>query len=198
MSLKKLGFLASHSGTNMQCIIDACKQGRIQAVPAVVISNNGASSALDRAEHEGIPAFHISSKTFSNSDELDRVIRDTLIKHEVYLVVLAGFMKKIGPETIKAFKGRIINIHPALLPKYGGKGMFGKNVHEEVLASGDKESGATVHLVDDDYDTGPVLAQRTTPVLEGDNVDSLSKRVLAVEHEIYSETIDRFIKGEIG
>ena len=198
MSLKNLGFLASHSGTNMQCIINACKQGRIQADPAVVISNNGASSALDRAEREGIPAFHISSKTFTNPDELDRAIRDTLIKHEVYLVVLAGFMKKIGPETIKAFKGRIINIHPALLPKYGGRGMFGKNVHEEVLTSGDKESGATVHLVDDDYDTGPILSQRRTQVIEGDTVDSLSKRVLAVEHDIYSETIGKFLKGEVG
>ena len=131
----------------MQCIIDSCKQGKIQAVPVVVISNNGTSGALGRAEQEGIPAFHISSKTFPNADELDCAIRDTLIEYGVYLVVLAGFMRKIGPETIKAFKGRIINIHPALLPKYGGRGMYGKNVHEEVLASVDQESGATVHLV---------------------------------------------------
>lgn len=197
MKLYRLGFLASHRGSNMQCVIDACKSGNLQAVPAVVISNNGESGALDRAEREGIPAYHISSKRFSDPDALDCMIRDTLIKHEVDLVVLAGFMKKVGSRTIAAFEGRIINIHPALLPKYGGPGMYGNNVHERVLASGDSETGVTIHVVTDQYDAGPVLAQRKVPVMQGDTLDSLAERVLAVEHEIYVETIARIIRGEI-
>jgi len=159
MAIKNLGFLASHRGSNMQCIIDACNQGHINAVPVVVISNNGESGALDRASKEGIPAYHISSKSVADEDELDCAIRDTLIKHNVDLVVLAGFMKKVGSRTIEAFEGRIINIHPALLPKFGGKGMYGYNVHGKVLASGDKETGVTIHMVTDNYDIGPILAQ---------------------------------------
>jgi len=197
MKTFRLGFLASHRGTNMQSIIDACRDGRLQAIPAVVISNNGDSGALDRAEQEGIPAYHLSSRGFPDPDMLDTVIHDTLIKHEVDLVVLAGFMKKVGPRTIAEFTGRIINIHPALLPKYGGPGMYGSNVHERVLASGDTETGVTVHLVTDHYDTGPILAQNRVPVLKNDTLDTLSARVLVVEHQIYVETIEKIIRGEI-
>src|SRR5690606_23567602 len=110
---------------------------------------------------------------------------------------LAGFMKKIGPRTLAAFEGRIVNIHPALLPKYGGKGMYGQNVHATVIAAGDSETGVTVHVVTDDYDTGPILAQEKVPVGEGDTPETLAERVLAVEHRIYVETIGRIIKGEI-
>jgi len=197
MKKYRLGFLASHRGTNMQSIIDACTQGRLQALPAVVISNNGASAALDRAAREGIPAYHLSSKSFPDPVALDIAMRDTLLKHEVDLVVLAGFMKRIGAKTIAAFRGRIINIHPALLPKYGGKGMYGNNIHGQVLAAGDKETGVTIHVVGDEYDAGPILVQRKVPVVDGDTPESLADRVLAVEHQIYVETIDKIIKGEI-
>ena len=197
MTIRNLGFLASHRGSNMQCIIDACNQGQINAVPAVVISNNGESGALDRASREGIPAYHISSKSIADEDELDCAIRDTLIKHNVDLVVLAGFMKKVGSRAIKAFEGRIINIHPALLPKFGGKGMYGYNVHEKVLASGDKETGVTVHVVTDNYDTGPILAQQKVPIVEGDTVETLAGRVLEIEHQIYVDTIGKIIEGKI-
>ncbi|MEX2353612.1 MAG: phosphoribosylglycinamide formyltransferase, partial [Gammaproteobacteria bacterium] len=146
---------------------------------------------------EGIPAYHISSKRFPDPETLDCMIRDTLIKHEVDLVILAGFMKKVGSRTIAAFAGRIINIHPALLPKYGGPGMYGNNVHERVLASGDRETGVTIHVVTDDYDAGPVLARRKVPVMDGDTLDTLAERVLVVEHEIYVDTIDRIIRGDI-
>ena len=124
-------------------------------------------------------------------------IRDTLLKHEVDIVILAGFMKKIGQHTIDAFAGRILNIHPALLPKHGGKGMFGAKVHKAVLDSGDKETGVTIHVVTDNYDQGPILAQLAIPVLEGDTVDTLSNRVLTVEHQIYVDTIKRIIAGDI-
>lgn len=197
MAIKNLGFLASHRGSNMQIIIDACKTGKLDAVPAVVISNNGDSGALDRAHSEGIPAYHISSSRFPDPDELDCAIRDTLLRHKVDLVVLAGFMKKLGSRTIEAFAGKIINIHPALLPKFGGKGMYGSNVHEWVLKSGDRETGVTIHVVSDNYDTGPILAQQKVPVHEDDTVESLAQRVLVTEHEIYVETIKKIIEGKI-
>jgi phosphoribosylglycinamide formyltransferase 1 len=197
MTIKKLGFLASHNGSNMQCIIDACNQDKLNAEPVVVISNNGNSGALDRANSEGIPAYHISNKRFSDADTLDREIRDTLIRHNVDLVILAGYMKKVGSMTIKAFEGRIINIHPALLPKFGGKGMYGYNVHEKVLASGERETGVTIHVVSDNYDTGPILAQQKVPVLENDTVESLAERVLITEHLIYVDTIKKIVDGKI-
>lgn len=197
VSIKRLGFLASHRGTNMQSIIDACKQGRLNASPVVVISNNGDSGALDRAENEGIPGYHISSRTFPDTNDLDRAIRDTLMKHNVDLVILAGYMKRIGPATLETFAGRIINIHPSLLPKYGGRGMYGDRVHEAVLAADDGETGVTVHLVEEDYDRGRILAQKKVPVKADDTVASLAARVLAVEHDTYVETIGRIIDGDI-
>lgn len=197
MKFERLGFLASHNGTNMQSIINACRRGRLSAVPVVVISNNGDSGALERAENEGIPAYHISSKTFPEPDNLDRAICETLKRHEVDLVILAGYMKRLGSRTLSEYKGRIINIHPSLLPKYGGRGMFGDKVHEAVLAAGDKETGVTVHLVNEDYDAGPVLAQVKVPVREGDTVRSLADRVLSVEHETYVDTLAGILSGEI-
>jgi phosphoribosylglycinamide formyltransferase-1 len=197
MNYKRLGFLASHRGSNMQAIIDACKDGRLAAVPAVVISNNGASGALDRAAAEGIPAYNVSSRNYPDPATLDIAIRDILIKERVDLVVLAGFMKKIGPATLAAFSNRILNIHPSLLPRHGGPGMYGMNVHAQVLASGDSETGATVHVVADDYDSGPVLARRKVPVHKGDTMESLAARVLEVEHTLYIDTLAAIIGGEI-
>ena len=192
-----LGFLASHNGSNMQAVMDACRSGRITARPAVVISNNRDSGALERAHIENIPRFHLSSRTYPDPQDLDREIVDVLLNHDVNLVILAGYMKKIGPVTLAAFPGQIINIHPGLLPEFGGQGMYGQRVHEAVLAAGVRETGVTVHVVDGIYDHGPVLAQTKIPVKKSDTVDTLAKRVLAVEHELYVETIDRIVRGEI-
>jgi phosphoribosylglycinamide formyltransferase-1 len=192
-----LGFLASHRGTNMQTIIDACRDGRLNAEPAVVISNNGDSQALDRAMAAGIPGYHISSRNFPDPDALDQAIMETLRKHHVDLVLLAGYMKQVGPRTLAAFSGHVINIHPALLPKYGGKGMYGTNVHEAVIASGDPETGITIHQVDGNYDGGKILAQRRVPVLPGDSARSLADRMLPLEHELYVDTLARVFSGEI-
>lgn len=197
MTFERLGFLASHNGTNMQSIINACRRGRLAARPVVVISNNGSSGALERAENEGIPAYHIGSRTFPDPDDLDRAICETLKRHQVDLVILAGYMKHLGPRTLAEFRGRVINIHPSLLPRYGGQGMYGEKVHAAVLAAGDRETGVTVHLVDEHYDAGPILAQVTVPVREGDTVRSLADRVLAVEHETYVDTLARILSGEI-
>jgi phosphoribosylglycinamide formyltransferase 1 len=192
-----LAFLASHRGSNMQSIIDACKTGALAARPVVVISNNADSGALSRAREEGIPAHHLSSLVISDEDELDKRITDTLLEYDTELVVLAGYMKRIGKRTLAAFPGRIINIHPCLLPKYGGQGMYGMRVHEAVIAAGDTESGVTIHVVNEEYDKGAILAQQTVPVKKNDSAESLAERVLAVEHSLYTETISKIVSGEI-
>ena len=192
-----LGFFASHEGTNMQAIIDACKSGKLNAKPCVVISNNSDSGAIQRAKQEGIPYYHLSNKTHPEPSELDKAILDALRSHNVNLVILAGYMKKLGPQTLGAYNGRILNIHPALLPKYGGKGMYGRYVHAAVLASGDKITGVTIHVVDAEYDRGPIIAQCQVPVLEGDTVETLSQRVLKREHEFFVETLQKIAECEI-
>ncbi len=193
----KLGFLASHNGSNMQAIIDACKSGALRAEPAVVISNNAASGALARAVRESIPHYHLSSKTHPSPEQLDKAIRDTLLFHEVDIVILAGYMKKLGNLTLSRFAGVILNIHPALLPKFGGRGMYGIHVHEAVLAAGEKESGASVHLVEEGYDTGPVIAQSRVPVLPDDTPQTLAARVLEAEHELFPAVLQKIAAGEI-
>ncbi len=197
MGKLKLGFLASHNGSNMQAIIDAIKQGRLDAEARVVISNNSQAFALERARREGIPCYHISSKHYPNEEDLDQAIVDTLIKYEVDTVVLAGYMKKVGSRVLNHFKNRVLNIHPALLPKFGGKGMYGMNVHKAVLEAGEKFSGCTVHLVDEIYDHGRILGQAVVPVEPNDTVESLAQRVLEQEHKLYPEILQKIARGEI-
>ena len=181
----------------MQAIIDAVKQGRLNANLVAVICNNSGSMAMQRAESEKIPNYHISDLTHGSPEAADAAIVKILKQSETDLVVLAGYMKKIGDHTLKAFQGRILNIHPALLPKFGGKGMYGKRVHEAVLKSGDPISGVTIHLIDEKYDNGPILAQEEVAVLESDTADSLAARVLEKEHTLYAETIAKIISKEI-
>jgi phosphoribosylglycinamide formyltransferase-1 len=197
MEKLRIGFLASHNGSNMQAIIDAIKKGELDAIPCVVISNNSNAFALERARREGIPAYHISSKHFETEEELDDAILETLLKHDVNIVCLAGYMKKVGPKVLRHFKNRVLNIHPALLPKFGGKGMYGKFVHEAVLKAGETQSGCTVHLVDEIYDHGRILGQKVVPVYPDDTVETLSARVLEQEHKLYPEVLQKIAKGEI-
>lgn len=194
MALTKIGVLASGGGSNLQSIIDRTRDGSLDAEVVVVISNNSGSGALERAARHGIAGLHISEKTEGSAREVDSRITAELLLRGVELVALAGYMKKIGPELLAAYKGRMLNIHPALLPKYGGGGMYGMHVHEAVIAAGDTESGATVHLVDDRYDHGDILAQVRVPVMPGDTPSTLQKRVLEQEHRIYPETIRELIQ----
>ena len=193
----RLGILASHAGTTMQAIIDACLQGRIHADVSVVIGNNSRSGALARAQGHGIPTAHLSGVTHPNADDLDRAILETLTRHGVEVIALAGYMKRLGPLVLSHYKGRLLNTHPALLPKFGGQGMYGDRVHEAVLAAGERISGATVHLVEGDYDTGPVLSQVEVQVPEGDKLESLRDRVQAAERAHYVEVLERIARGEI-
>ena len=179
----------------MQAIIDNIDSGRLAARIALVISNNSESGALERARRAGLPWRHISGKTHPGDE--DRVITQALLESGARLIVLAGYMKKLGPRLLKAFRGRILNIHPALLPAYGGEGMFGIHPHEAVITANENESGATVHLVTDEYDRGPILGQRRVPVLPGDSAQSLQQRVLAAEHQLYTEVIQGIIDGRI-
>ena len=193
-----LGFLASHNGSNMQAVIDACKTGRLKAMPAVVISNNSDLGALARAEREGIPHYHLSTKTHPDAETLDAAILQMLLEHKVELVVLAGYLRKVGAQTLRQYSDRIINIHPALLPKFGGQGMYGQNVHQAVLEAGETETGVTIHLVNDEYDRGQILAQRKVAVLPTDTVETLAARVLETEHAFLVETLQKIIDGKIG
>jgi phosphoribosylglycinamide formyltransferase-1 len=181
----------------MQAVIDACNSGYLDAKPCVVISNNSESEALARAMREGIPAYHFSSKTLPDPLQLDLAILSALRKHDVELVVLAGYMKRLGEKTLSAYQGKVINIHPALLPKFGGEGMYGAHVHEAVIAAGDQETGVTIHVVDREYDHGDIVAQCRLPILKGDTAITLAERVLEREHTFLVETLKRIIDGEI-
>lgn len=189
--------MASHNGSNMQAIVDACNSGALQAKAAVVISNNSGASALSRAKEEGIPRYHLSGKTHPDFALLDEAILGALLRHSVDTVVLAGYMKKLGPRTLSRFNGRILNIHPALLPKFGGKGMYGMHVHEAVIEAGETESGVSIHVVDADYDTGPVIARARVPVEATDTPETLAERVLKREHTFFAETLQRIASGEL-
>jgi|TARA_B100001971_G_scaffold214686_1_gene253616 phosphoribosylglycinamide formyltransferase-1 len=191
----RLGILASHQGTNFQAIIDACQSGHLSAKIAVAISNNGKSVALERARSASIPAVHLSSKSHPQEEELDEAILTTLLDHQVDLVVTVGYMKKLGPKTLHHYRQKIINIHPSLLPKYGGKGMFGMNVHKAVLASDDKETGITVHYVNENYDSGPVISQTRVPIVIDDTPESLAARVLVEEHKLLISTLKQLTEA---
>jgi len=197
MAKLKLGFLASHGGSNVQAIIEACKEGVLNGEARVIISNSSRSGARARAENEGIPFYHLSGVTHRDPAELDAAILSVLQTRGVQIVCLAGYMKKLGARTLAAYRGRILNIHPALLPKYGGRGMYGMRVHEAVLVAGERESGATVHLIDGEYDHGPILAQEAVPVRQGDTPESLQARVLAVEHRLYAATLEKIADGSM-
>ncbi len=192
--MKRLGILASHRGTNFQAIVDACHDGRLQADVVVAISNNSRSIALQRARQAGIDTAHLSNITHTNPDHLDQAILEQLLRHGVDLVITAGYMKQLGPKTLLRYAGRLLNIHPSLLPKYGGKGMYGKHVHQAVIDADDTETGITIHWVEGDYDTGPIIAQHTIPVLENDTPESLSERILTIEHELLITTLSGLLE----
>jgi len=193
----RIGALASHEGTTLQAIIDACAQRRINGRVVAVISNNSGSGALRRAAAAGIETFHLSSITHPSGDSLDVAICDALQRARADVIFLAGYMKRLGPRTLSAFPARILNTHPALLPKFGGQGMFGDHVFEAVLADGESESGASVHLVDAEYDTGAVVCQERVRVLPGDTVASLKARVQACEREAVVKTLAALASGEL-
>lgn len=186
MSGLRIGVLVSGGGTNLQSMIDAIKAGTLKSQIVCVISNKEAAYGLERARAHQIPAYFINPK----EEGYDEKLFARLKEEKVELVVLAGYLRILNKELIEAYKGRIINIHPSLLPKFGGKGFYGIHVHEAVIEAGEKESGATVHYVDAGVDTGEIILQRKLKVLTEDTAESLQKRILdQIEHKILVEAI---------
>ena len=192
-----LGVMASHGGTNLQAIMDACATGDIYGNVKVVVSNNSRSKALRRASNANIPSYHMSAITHPDTLELERSIKNVMTDHKVDLIVLAGYMKKIGSQLIEDFPKRVVNSHPALLPKYGGEGMYGDLVHAAVINAGETESGVTIHLVDRNYDQGTIIAQVKIPIAPQETVDSLREKIQTKEHSFWIETIEKIRTGEI-
>jgi phosphoribosylglycinamide formyltransferase-1 len=191
----KLGFLASNNGSAMRAIVDAIAAHRLCAHACVVVSNKADSAALPWAQGRGIPTHVIS--TLPDAREADIVLREVLMAAGVNLVILSGYLRKLGPRTLEAFARRILNTHPALLPKFGGKGMFGRRVHEAVLAAGELETGATIHLADGEYDTGSIIARRAVPIPTGADVAAVEELVMAAEASLFVETLTRIQTGEL-
>ncbi|TMC19916.1 MAG: phosphoribosylglycinamide formyltransferase [Chloroflexi bacterium] len=191
----RLGFLASYNGSSMQAICAAIQAGQLHAEARVVISNNSQSHVLAFARKIAIPAYHLSLKTEHTAVMVDCKLRDTLLAHEVNLVILSGYMKKLGPQTLAAYKHRILNIHPALLPKFGGQGMYGDHIHAAVLAAQEPETGITIHLVDEYYDHGPIIAQRRLPVFPTDTTESLALRVKTQEGAFFVEVLQQLAEA---
>jgi len=189
----RIGVLASHEGSVLQAILDACNaanpDARLCARVSVVVSNNSESGAIRRAREAGIRAVHLSSATHPDADALDRAIVQCLDDAAVDLVVLAGYMKRLGPATLARFKDRMINTHPSLLPKFGGTGFFGRRVHEAVIDAGERESGATVHWVTGEYDSGPIIAQVRVQIAPGETAESLETKVKAAERSLLIDTL---------
>ena len=184
--------LASGWGSNLKSIINSRKTGKISSDIVLVISNNSASNALNIARENQIPAVHLSRKLFNSEEEYENRFAELLRTYNVDMIILAGYMKMIPPKIVREYKNRILNIHPALIPSFCGKGLYGLKVHEAVLDYGAKVTGVTVHLVDEQYDTGPVVLQRTIPVKDNDTPETLQKRVLKWEHKLYPEAIKLF------
>ena len=192
-----LAVFVSGSGTNLQAIIDAVAGGKLSADIKLILSSRQDAFALQRAEKHGIPAVYLSSKEFDSREKFVRAMLETLRRHQVDFIALAGYMRRVPPEVVQKFKNRITNIHPALLPAFGGKGMYGIRVHRAVIEYGCKVTGVTVHLVDEEYDRGPIVAQRCVPVLDDDTPESLAARVLEVEHQLYPEVLQLFAEGKV-
>lgn len=193
----RIGFLASHGGSGMRAVLEAARDGALDARGVVMISNNEKAEAHSVAEAFGVPSVVLNAKRVGDESMLDAQIAAALKNAGAELVVLSGYMRLLGPLTVRGYANRILNIHPALLPAFGGKGLYGDNVHHAVIAAGVGESGASVHLVDELYDHGRVLAQARTQVTPGDTMESLRARVRALEGPLYVETIRAIAAGEI-
>lgn len=189
-----ISFLASHGGSSARALIQAMQDGVINGQPGIVITNNRDSAIFHWCLDHDIPVRHISSKTHRGEDNADEAIATVLQDAGTNLVVCSGYMKHVGPEVLAAFPGHVLNIHPALLPAHGGKGMYGDHVHKAVLAAGESESGATVHIVTAGIDEGPIVLQRHVPVLQDDTLETLRARVQAVEPALYIDAVQRFMQ----
>lgn len=195
--MQKIGVLVSGSGSNLQALIDAVNNREILAEIGVVISNKPEVYALERARRNLIPSRVIDHRQYPSSRDFSQAILRCLTEHHIDLICLAGFLRILDPCVTEAYPRRILNVHPALLPAFGGKGMYGHHVHEAVIASGAKYSGATVHLVTPETDVGPIIAQGLVEVDDNDTPDSLAQKVLQIEHRIYPQAVKLLLEDSI-
>lgn len=191
--LPRIAVLVSGGGTNLQALIDAAARGRLDVDIAAVVSDRPGTRAAERAASAGIPTVVLDRKSLGS--ELSRAILEA-IGTGLDLVVLAGFLSRVDEPLLSAYEGRMINIHPALLPSFGGGGMYGRRVHEAVLAAGAAETGCTVHYVDAGVDTGEIILQKRLDVRRNDTPDTLAQRLRPLEHEALIEAVETLIKGE--
>ena len=187
---RRLGVLISGRGSNLQALIDATRDGRLQATIAVVISNRADAAGLDRARKAGIETVCIDLRPFPSRDEHDRAVARELRARDVGLVCLAGYMRLVGAPLLEAFPNAILNIHPSLLPAFPGV-----DAQRQAVEHGAKVSGVTVHLVTAELDGGPIVVQRTVPVLDGDTPETLGERILMEEHRAYPEAVQVILEG---
>jgi len=192
--LKNLVVFASGSGSNFQSIIDAIKDGKLEAKITGFISNNSGAYSVQRAKETNIPVLITSPSDFDSELDYSKDILKQLHQWNADLLILAGYLKKIPIDIIKEYDKRILNIHPSLLPKYGGKGFYGSKVHEAVILNKETESGCTVHVVTKEYDEGPVLGQSHVKILPSDNASDLSKKVLEQEHKLFPKVIQEYLQ----
>jgi phosphoribosylglycinamide formyltransferase-1 len=191
----KLGFLASGNGSSARAILAAIRAGELAAEARLLVSNNRSAAALAFAAEAGVPALCIATQ--ADPDAADARLADEMAAHGVELIVLSGYLRQLGPRTLARYAGKILNIHPGPLPAFGGHGMYGRRVHEAVIAAGVAESGICIHLVDEEYDRGPVLARRGVPVERGDTPGTLEARVTGLEPQFYVETLQDIAQGRL-
>ncbi len=192
-----IAFLASYNGSSAHAITDACLNRDLIASPVLLITNNKNSTALEWAENKGLKTACLNSKTYPDPAELDHAIAEKLQHHKINIVCCSGYMKLLGPRTIEAVDGQVLNIHPALLPKYGGKGMYGERVHQAVKDNGDTETGSTIHLINTKYDEGRILAQNKISISPQDSVSDIANKVKEAEPQFYIDTLCKILKGDI-
>lgn len=190
--MKRIVVLISGSGSNLQCLLDACAGGHIDARVCAVISNRPGVPGLERARKAGVPALTLDHKTYADRDGFDRALAGLIDEQQPNLVVLAGFMRILTDDFVRHYQGRMLNIHPSLLPKYTGL-----NTHRRALEAGDTEAGATVHFVTPELDGGPPVAQTAVSIEPGDDAATLARRVLAREHRLYPEVVRWFVDGRL-
>jgi phosphoribosylglycinamide formyltransferase 1 len=191
----KVGFLASGFGSSAKAIIEASQDGRLAADPRLLVSNNRKAPALDWAQEFGVPTLCIPTQ--ADPAASDQRLADEMAGHGVELIVLSGYLRRLGPVTLSRYANRVLNIHPGPLPRFGGDGMYGSRVHEAVLAAGVAETAITIHLVDEIYDHGPVVAVKPIDICEGDTAESVESRVRILEPGFFVETLQRIARGDI-
>ena len=191
----RLGFLASNAGSAMRAILRAIATGELAAEAALLVTNNPNAAALETARAHGLEALCL--RTVKDPGAADRALAEAMTAAGVGLIILSGYLRRLGPATLAAYQGRILNIHPGPLPAFGGEGMYGRRVHEAVIASGAAQSGVCVHVVDEVYDHGPVVSRLSIPVQPTDSPEDLERRVTAAEPGFFVDTLKAIVEGRL-